>query len=314
MGRKKAACLICASIKAACSKDHPCRRCRRLSLCCTYAHDHDKHATQDPIVDKAFRSRSRAGCVVCRRKKKKCDEQQPVCGDCERLGLDCQYREVVKSLPLPAASISPSTNNTAEGPGTWTTEISSLLAADDLSPVAGWIELIVQEDLAALHKPTSLNQSAALVDLPVPCAIKDEVNYATFLPPTALMNLIGVTVDNLRSWTLGERHLLNHFLSAVSRALVVAEDKDNPFLRIIVPMALENDMVRHSLMALSASHLSAVYPSYMEAMLLHRSLALKALKSGLTDRRLFAWALAATLLLCLCEVSSRHTLLVDLER
>ncbi|QIX00342.1 hypothetical protein AMS68_005859 [Peltaster fructicola] len=35
-------------------------------------------------------------CQTCRTRKSKCDEQRPKCGLCQRLGLDCQYRE-----PLP---------------------------------------------------------------------------------------------------------------------------------------------------------------------------------------------------------------------
>ncbi|KAH7144498.1 fungal-specific transcription factor domain-containing protein [Dactylonectria estremocensis] len=36
-------------------------------------------------------SRSRTGCLTCRRRKKKCDEQKPACGGCERNMLDCNW-------------------------------------------------------------------------------------------------------------------------------------------------------------------------------------------------------------------------------
>lgn len=35
--------------------------------------------------------RSRAGCLTCRADKKKCDEQQPRCGRCEKLSYECVW-------------------------------------------------------------------------------------------------------------------------------------------------------------------------------------------------------------------------------
>jgi hypothetical protein len=38
----------------------------------------------------------RVACVVCRKRKLKCDGQKPHCGSCARLGHDCAYSEVRK--------------------------------------------------------------------------------------------------------------------------------------------------------------------------------------------------------------------------
>lgn len=38
----------------------------------------------------------RIACVVCRRRKLKCDGQKPSCGTCSRLGHSCAYDEVRK--------------------------------------------------------------------------------------------------------------------------------------------------------------------------------------------------------------------------
>lgn len=35
--------------------------------------------------------RSRQGCLTCKLRKKRCDEQKPVCGDCQRLHRRCEY-------------------------------------------------------------------------------------------------------------------------------------------------------------------------------------------------------------------------------
>ncbi|WEJ95617.1 hypothetical protein PSN45_003140 [Yamadazyma tenuis] len=36
-------------------------------------------------------TRSKAGCLSCRRRKKKCDETKPICNACKRLNLECSY-------------------------------------------------------------------------------------------------------------------------------------------------------------------------------------------------------------------------------
>lgn len=36
-------------------------------------------------------SRSRTGCQICRRRKKKCDEVRPTCGGCQRNSLRCEW-------------------------------------------------------------------------------------------------------------------------------------------------------------------------------------------------------------------------------
>jgi hypothetical protein len=48
-------------------------------------------ARRRPIPRKGHR-KSRAGCLVCKQRKVKCDEVTPECGCCRRLGLTCQYR------------------------------------------------------------------------------------------------------------------------------------------------------------------------------------------------------------------------------
>lgn len=41
--------------------------------------------------DKHVHRRSRQGCLTCKLRKKRCDEQKPVCGDCQRLHRRCEY-------------------------------------------------------------------------------------------------------------------------------------------------------------------------------------------------------------------------------
>ena len=143
----------------------------------------------------------------------------------------------------------------------------------------------------------------------MPCTPDDDAGLDAYLPPTALNNLTGITPATLRPWKVAERHLLNHFLQSVSRALVVVDDNDNPFLSVIVPLALENTTVKHALLALSACHLSQVYPEWGKDVLDHRSRALECLKDEIEDLEHVLWSLAATLLMCLLEVCTTTRLM-----
>jgi hypothetical protein len=42
--------------------------------------------------------KSRTGCLTCVARRKKCDEKEPRCGHCERLGLSCKSRSTQASV------------------------------------------------------------------------------------------------------------------------------------------------------------------------------------------------------------------------
>ncbi|KAH8897391.1 hypothetical protein GQ53DRAFT_887825 [Thozetella sp. PMI_491] len=198
-------------------------------------------------------TKSATGCLSCRQRRKKCDEKQPVCSDCDRLGLVCtpplDYEQAVPSMTDTYLSSSAFI--------TWAAAESSdghdLPAR--LSSFSDWLTLIESDNQVESTRAATLAGSTALTSLGLPCASDDELGLATFLPSTALNNLTGVTHQAIKSWTIGERHLLNHFLQYVSRALALVDDKLNPFLRVIVPMALESGLMRHSLLAFSSKWL-----------------------------------------------------------
>lgn len=55
--------------------------------------DDDSTAIQpDEITSKL----KRTACVLCRKRKLKCDAARPKCATCARLGHDCEYNEVRK--------------------------------------------------------------------------------------------------------------------------------------------------------------------------------------------------------------------------
>ncbi|KAI5449603.1 hypothetical protein NCC49_004533 [Naganishia albida] len=62
------------------------------------------------------RSRVKTGCLICRRRRVKCDEGKPKCGGCLRVGGECQYPEPIR-LPWEASSSkSPAQQSTSPKP------------------------------------------------------------------------------------------------------------------------------------------------------------------------------------------------------
>lgn len=281
MGRRKTACRLCASIKSACDRGRPCARCTRLCLTCIYdginsirsdlpttrRKPSDTSALPTLPSGLAAIQRSRLGCKACHARHKKCDEQQPTCGDCQRLGRRCMPRSpTAKALD---ADQSPSSIDQVSSPGVPTRTPPSTSSAGE---PPDWITLIQRESLAHANSHASgLAFSSALVDdavIPVP---EEGDRYVTFILPSAMGKLCGVGQQDLASWAIAHRHLLNHFILAVSRSLVVVHDDDNPFLVLVVPKALESDVVKRGLLALAACHLGIVYPQFRHDHRTHRA-------------------------------------------
>ncbi|CAK7211154.1 hypothetical protein SEUCBS140593_001072 [Sporothrix eucalyptigena] len=69
-----------------------------------------------PSTPSSARSaRSREGCLTCKRRKVKCDEQRPRCSHCERLNMECKWRPMVASAATGTASSYVGNGNGANG-------------------------------------------------------------------------------------------------------------------------------------------------------------------------------------------------------
>ncbi|KAG7700161.1 hypothetical protein KL930_000848 [Ogataea haglerorum] len=44
-----------------------------------------------PGAKRKFHKKSRKGCATCKKRRVKCDETRPVCGNCDRMGIQCVY-------------------------------------------------------------------------------------------------------------------------------------------------------------------------------------------------------------------------------
>ncbi|ODA77600.2 hypothetical protein RJ55_07229 [Drechmeria coniospora] len=147
-------CHRCAQIKQACDGSLPCARCVRLSLPCR-----PRHAVggvvepEDPLVDmpKARIRRVQTGCLMCKRRKKKCDETKPRCGDCRRLCLDCTWPPERHGRAKGGAPSSP------PKPAEPTTEADGLTAP---SRPPSTMEVVIRGSPSPVSTPSSARQGS----------------------------------------------------------------------------------------------------------------------------------------------------------
>ncbi|KAH8660093.1 fungal-specific transcription factor domain-containing protein [Xylariales sp. PMI_506] len=323
MGRRQIACRTCAAIKTICSKEAPCARCRRLSLTCSLVATapiitgpghcvKTANGSGSAYPSQGFRVRhikSSTGCASCRRRRKKCDERRPKCGDCSRLGLSCVLPDTVESLGSRTRTTLP-----PNAPASLQDEFAEVHLEKNASPPGqrvsvatfDWLSVVDEEySTERLPHRQSLANSSALEVRPEHRA--DSGGVPMPVASTALWKSAGITPELLQDWEVGEKHLLNHFLQSVARSLVLVEDDENPFICITVPMALENTTIRHALAALSACHLSRIYPEFERDLFHHRSYALRGLKAELESQKNRAASLTATLFLCLLEICAGNS-------
>ncbi|CAI7629768.1 unnamed protein product [Penicillium glandicola] len=293
MPRQRTACYKCASIKVACSQGEPCRRCEQ---------------TNDGGVRRRTRhQRSRHGCLNCLQRRKKCDESLPVCEECGRLGLpNCRPRRdesLLQSINLVqdraflehGSQYSPKT-----GSGSWLKQRIENSAGFNVSEYLSQVALLPEGSLVGTIRHGDLSESSALESRP------DASSHPEEEPPA--MNIISsvgtiyMSQANMASFDPTEQHLLLHYIQHVSRALVVVNDDENPFLNDFVPVAIEVKSVRHAMLALSACHLCKVYPKFEDTLIRQHSLALHYLVIDLQSQDKIAHTLITSLLLCLLGI------------
>lgn len=182
-------------------------------------------------------SRSRAGCLSCKARKKKCDETRPRCSDCRRLNFPCRWRSrsSVSELDAQSPSQSVPTSDTPTVPSH-----------------EGW------------SAPSDHSASASPSESTSEFTSESTTCHGTFGQIEVAVTPVaspGAAIPYLENEE--DRSLFNHYLHTVARALSRAANADsagNPFLTTLVPMAAASDTLTSVLLGLSGCHWRRVYP------------------------------------------------------
>lgn len=169
--------------------------------------------------------RTRTGCLSCRQRKKKCDEVKPHCQACERNKLACIWPPHIRRRFNLDSNEETSTNDVFS---------SELVAA------------------SAAYRPTSMEPASTFFPLDSSPTFTserepDEVAWSwelnTFLSP-------------VRAGMLYPASQILHSYYLEYTAPKLAPSAEVPFVSWVMPVAYNDDLLMHSILALGGAHLS----------------------------------------------------------
>ncbi|UPL03469.1 hypothetical protein LCI18_014403 [Fusarium solani-melongenae] len=329
--RPSGTCLRCAEIKQGCKGGIPCDRCTRLSLPCRPKNpvasqprvhildDFDNILLGKP---KAKIRRVQTGCLTCKARKKKCDERKPHCGDCRRLCLQCSWPAERPGRRRVGDRDNEIWSDADQILGLSTERSRSLSHSTDSAESN--LESSLDASIADLLCQMS---SASAFDAPVideasptqePCwSLSPDVAWLDILPKTPSVNAsppVSIKDTSLSLYTPSlvpdmtsphDKALLNHYSTIVASVLSRRTNTaSNPYVGYILPMAMSNQLILHSVLALSATHWQRLQPCMRDRALFHQGQATQSLARLLphVDVNSVDIALASCLLLCMTEL------------
>lgn len=236
--------------------------------------------------------RTRTGCLPCRLRRKKCEEQKPICIGCQRNHLLCSWpatessdlattaKEKVTDLAL-SQSARHWMKELASGRGVSSQVISKTRDCEESSDERKEGETFEKD-------PCDSRKSRG--------ALSDNIDFTRILP------LIRCRVTSSASATL-----LSHYINSTALRISGRIHPKNPYLTEILPVALADDGVLHTILALSGAHLTYRSSEFDYHSRSHYAVAVRSTKHqlrkwGELDVKEAMVLLTAILFLCLHEV------------
>ncbi|KAI1612353.1 fungal-specific transcription factor domain-containing protein [Exophiala viscosa] len=192
-------------------------------------------------------ARSWNGCVRCRKRRQKCDEQKPHCARCQKHGQSCTYEKTLRFGGRPFSQSRFGTclsskqggarkTATSDGGFVYTAKIGE---AEPLSPVPPPQPVIASNMQADAVWPTSIPEL--------------RIDHHQRLEP---LSKISITrqLDMMPSVSLQNRGLFEYFTCNASRALAPHTFVHQEICKLILPMALDSPALLHATLALAAVH------------------------------------------------------------
>ena len=211
------------------------------------------------------RSRVKTGCIPCRLRKKRCDEQKPVCSGCERNHLICAQ-----------------TSN-FQGKDTLSNEDAGIgLQSARLPPVSKRGGLVTRPPSMAIvsQNAETLGQGISMLRYP-----EEALGYDR---TTGLGRICRFSSPEMFSTASlrepASRTLLEYYFNETAHRLSIVQGPGSPYLICVLPLAQSDSMVMDSVLALSGAHLCCMTDGSdtRSASSMHYALALRHLKHELT--------------------------------
>lgn len=212
--------------------------------------------------------RSRTGCFTCRRRKKKCNEEKPLCSGCRRNHLECTWP------PENTTSQNRKTSTTAPAAGAVAKPRPRVVSFSDSKASAAGIRNQVNRHRSQSDSSTESGNDAVDADLPDASPVSPAVSHADmhdYHPPhshdqsqalTIATNLafdpsllgLASPISLLPNHGVDSSDLLSYYLTRTANSMGNGSTDVNPFIAKLVPLAFSNPLVLQLLLAQSASH------------------------------------------------------------
>lgn len=247
----------------------------------------------------AIAVRTRAGCIGCKLRRKKCDERKPRCGGCERNFLLCTWPDPHQKAPNCKKAKS-KTKRTIQTAST-TTRSTAFSRKADLPRSSGLLEPQI----------VFFDGEESLGPLSYGSGFWDKNDNSCDQVPKNLCSLTPIARRHLE--LPRSKIFFEHYLHRTSATMSVRLGDTNPFLAFLVPMAMTSNMIFQGLLALSGVHYACQESlPFDQTTWLHYGQMVKSLIPAITK---FSTAdkssdvvelFFGTILLCIIEVSLCH--------
>ncbi|KAE8149160.1 fungal-specific transcription factor domain-containing protein [Aspergillus avenaceus] len=227
--------------------------------------------------------RSRTGCLACKRRKRRCDEERPACKNCQVRGLVCPY-------------ISAGGN-----PGPLKLKIYrgdrpslSLRKRDQ------WHFLTVSSydvgRLSSEHSPATTSVASDTADDAPPKPLYPMITGHS-IPGSVVDQCDGV-----------EKQLFQYYLQVICRARVFEDGSSNLYRSLVVPLCSKEGPLIYAVLSVSANdrrgESDSPFVNYEQLCLSYKSRALRMLRQSLGEHDQANEALMSCLILCSLEIAS----------
>lgn len=232
---------------------------------------------------RAPKRRSRAGCTLCKEKKKKCDERRPQCARCAERSLPCTYEAVrprqrrKRDSDAGFASDEQNANDHDNQDENWQygDDIEEINRDDCSRLCYSMVDNSSVADTDYILSPTTTNSVFSFPEDDndrsrhgslVRRGSNDSVasNPICLPPDLALIAPVPLASPTLDfcipafaefSDRSNRRALVDHFCNVLSHLIVFREDSGNPFQQLVLPLSYNSAPVMNAIYALASAHL-----------------------------------------------------------
>lgn len=241
-------------------------------------------------------TRERTGCLTCRQRRKKCDNNTyPICGHCRRLNLEC-VREAPRPITISVGNSAQTSQQPQPQPNTTSNPY------DTQAPTVAPFDIPQPQPTSLVRRHSRNSMSGDLSGIAM-----HGVNFRIAIPPCLSRP---ASSDDSSNGGSDRRYLLKYYTQVLA-SLVTTNHENNSFLSVFLPMAIDSPPLLSALTAWSCAHLSRFHDPYKQPLMHKRGAALRLMAESLAgpspSLAMQETLLATSLVLCSMEIINGDT-------